>query len=85
MTSVLDRCLVTSSVESLFVLSSTGEICNSECQTLKSNDIQDRKNYSFVTTLKKMTGETPRVRSDKKKPREDRQIDRYHKYHGSHR
>ena len=39
----------------------------------------------------KMTGETPEVRSDKRKPREDRQNHRYHryygyhKYHGSHR
>ena len=30
----------------------------------------------------KMTGETPEVRSDKRKPREDRQN---HRYHGSHR
>ena len=28
-----------------------------------------------------MTGETPEVRSDKKKPREDRQNHRYHGFH----
>ena len=35
-----------------------------------------------------MTGETPEVRSDKRKPREDRQNHRYHRYnryHGYHR
>ena len=32
-----------------------------------------------------MTGETPDVRFDKRKPREHRQNLRYHRYHGSHR
>ena len=31
-----------------------------------------------------MTGENPEVRSDKRKPREDRQNYRYHRYDGSH-
>ena len=32
-----------------------------------------------------MTGETPGVRSDKRKPREDRENHRYHRYHRYHR
>ena len=33
----------------------------------------------------KITGETPEIRSDKRKPREDRQNHISHRYHGSHR
>ena len=38
--------------------------------------------WGCLNTEKKMTGETPEVRSNKRKPREDRQN---HRYHGSHR
>ena len=37
------------------------------------------------STKIKMTGETQELRSDKRKPREDRQNNRYHRYHGSYR
>ena len=38
------------------------------------------RRVTFKSVLK-MTGETPEVRSDKRKPREDRQNQRYHRYH----
>ena len=35
----------------------------------------------YMTSYVKMTGENPEVRSDKRKPREDGQNHRYHRYH----
>ena len=38
--------------------------------------------WNYIWAQIKMTGETPEVRSDKRKPREDRQNHRYQRYHG---
>ena len=48
-----------------------------------SEDVTDSGRQA--TTNPQMTGETPEVRFDKRKPREDRQNHRCHRYHGSYR
>ena len=41
----------------------------------------DWKSPGAYAANKEMTGETPEVRSDQRKPREDRQNQIYHRYH----
>ena len=50
---------------------------------LHGNDNLNQERWA--NTITKMTGETPDIRSDQRKPIEDGQNHRYHRYHGSHR